>query len=270
MQRGFLPARDAPLHGNPDLPEREATAPHTHSQRSTEKATRAHTTIQVRTALRFGAQRLMRTMCCVGPGCCTNRQLLGPVPRCESRHPYSYAPRHWRCDKESYYCLPATTRMNEAQWRELVSVRAKDVHWADGCDCAAHDLPNANSSKNMIMMQPTMRSSEMSGALCWTPRLDCIAACASCAYASAGNSNTPMGCTSNSRADLGIASPRDPSRSRVHTPRLACALLSSSERETDGNLHQAAFRMALERSGHRGQHCLSLCLSPLPFKLLAA
>jgi hypothetical protein len=218
MQRGFLPARDAPLHGNPDLPEREAI--HPLATLDGEGNARAHDNTSTYSATFWcTASHAHHVLCWTR------------VPRCESRHPYSYAPRHWRCDKESYYCLPATTRMNEAQWRELVSVRAKDVHWADGCDCAAHDLPNANSSKNMIMMQPTMRSSEMSGALCWTPRLDCIAACASCAYASAGSSNTPMGCSSNSRADLGIASPRDPSRSRVHTPRPACPVCCQVQRE---------------------------------------
>ena len=52
----------------------------------------------------------------------------------------------------------------------------------------AASAPNANSSKNIIMMKPTIMSSDTKGSLCCSPRVLWMAACMSCAETRAGSS----------------------------------------------------------------------------------
>ena len=70
-----------------------------------------------------------------------------------------------------HHCLPenlarhkhAKGGQNKLRWVPTWHLRAR--------------APKANSSKNMIMMPPTTMSSEMSGGLCCTPRVEWMAAC---------------------------------------------------------------------------------------------
>lgn len=64
----------------------------------------------------------------------------------------------------------------------------------------AHCLPKQNNSRNMIMMHPTTKSSEIQGSLYWMPLVDMIAAwrasCTAMAPCKASSSISSSACCS--------------------------------------------------------------------------
>ena len=113
-------------------------------------------------------------------------------------------------------CLPSTRLMTNAPRKELVpyaAYAAQDQHQrdskggetgegaraaADGARGEAHCLPKQNNSRNMIMMHPTTKSSEIQGSLYWMPLVDMIAAwrasCTAMAPCKASNSISSSAC----------------------------------------------------------------------------
>ena len=115
-------------------------------------------------------------------------------------------------------CLPSTRLTTNAPRKELVpyaAYAAQDQHQrdskggetgegaraaADGARSEAHCLPKQNNSRNMIMMHPTTKSSEIQGSLYWMPLVDMIAAwrasCTAMAPCKASNSISSSVCCS--------------------------------------------------------------------------
>jgi len=104
----------------------------------------------------------------------------------------------------------ACLRLVHAVHGQTSAVRTSAQRWAmQRMVSTLRRVPNANRQRNMTMMQPTMKSSDIIGVWCCTPRLERMAACASAANAPA----TPLSASAHEVARrVAIAAVAIPSR----------------------------------------------------------
>ena len=104
----------------------------------------------------------------------------------------------------------ACLRLVHAVHGQTSAVRSSAQRWAmQRMVSTLRRVPNANRQRNMTMMQPTMKSSDIIGVWCCTPRLERMAACASAANAPA----TPLSASAHEVARrVAIAAVAIPSR----------------------------------------------------------
>lgn len=107
----------------------------------------------------------------------------------------------------------ACLRLVHAVHGQTSAVRSSAQRWAmQRMVSTLRRVPNANRQRNMTMMQPTMKSSDIIGVWCCTPRLERMAACASAANAPA----TPLSASAQEVARrVAIAAAAIPS---AHSP----------------------------------------------------